>query len=60
MIEISSSIDNVVLNSSSRHMQEMLVVVAMEHSVKYLCINEEAIEVKRSSGMHLEGKLVTL
>ena len=34
MIEISSSIDNVVLNSSSQHMQEMLVAVAMEHSVK--------------------------
>ena len=35
MIEISGSIDKVVLNSSSRHMQEMLVVVAMEQSVKY-------------------------
>ena len=35
MIEISGSIDNVVLNSSSRYMQEMLVVVPMEHSVKY-------------------------
>ena len=46
MIEISSSIDNVVLNSSSRHMQKMLVVVAMEHSVKYSYINEEAIVVQ--------------